>query len=124
MINGFENITQPLSEYEKNTLLPIFVKGLLKKVGHSNAVTNKHMVQGLKKLGHNVNDARVRKLINFIRNKNLIPGLIASSRGYYISNDPEEVEKYCESLAQRSNEINRIKNRMLRYLHNLKNRTA
>ena len=120
MINGFETYTANLNEYEKNTLLPIFIKGLSKKVGHKNAVTNKQMVQGLKNLGHNVNDARVRKLINHIRNHNLIPGLIASSKGYFISHNPEEVESYVQSLAQRANEINRIKNGMMRYLYGLK----
>lgn len=124
MIAGFENITHELSEYEKTTLLPIFIKGLSKKVGHRNAVTNKKMVQGVKKLGHNINEARVRKLINYVRNHNLIPGLIASSKGYFISHNPDEVESYVQSLAQRANEINRIKNGMMRYLYGLRNRAV
>lgn len=124
MISGFEDITRDLNEYERTVLLPLFIKGLSKKVGHQNAVTNKQMVSGLKKLGHNVSDARVRKIINVIRNRNMIPGLIATSKGYFISYDVNEVESYCESLAQRASEITRIKNGMMRYLFNLKNRTA
>ena len=42
--------TCPLSNYELNVLLPILMKGLETKKGRANAVTNKQIVQGLKKL--------------------------------------------------------------------------
>lgn len=116
MINGFENITSELSEYEKEVLLPLFIKGLSKKVGIQNAVTNKHMVKALKEKGFNVSEARVRKIINYIRNQNLVAGLIANSNGYFISNDPVEIARYIDSLKQRANEIIRVKDSMVRHL--------
>lgn len=37
MLHGFENETRPLNGYEKNTLLPIIVRGLSSKTGAANA---------------------------------------------------------------------------------------
>lgn len=120
MINGFEHITHDLTEYEKETLLPLFVKGLSKKIGSKNAVTNKHMVKALKEKGFVVSDARVRKIINVIRNHDLIPGLVATSSGYYVATSIEELEKYCESLGQRGREIFRVKASIERHIQQLK----
>ena len=39
MINGFSE-TDPLSDYELTTILPQIVRGLLRKVGKANAITN------------------------------------------------------------------------------------
>jgi hypothetical protein len=33
MIQGFEEETQPLTQYEEEVLLPVILKGLQKKVG-------------------------------------------------------------------------------------------
>jgi hypothetical protein len=105
MINGFEEETQPLTDYEKDTLLPIMVKGLSKKVGNELAITNKVMVSVMRTAGYKISEARVRKLINHIRRNDLVPLLIASSKGYYIENDDEKVREYIESLHQRASAI-------------------
>ena len=48
MIQGFQEQTEPLSEYEERTLLPQIVRGLLLKVGKANAITNSAIVKGMK----------------------------------------------------------------------------
>jgi len=119
MIHGFSEYTHELTPYEKDTLLPVFIRGLEKKQGAAMAVTNKEMVAALKAKGYKVSDARVRKIINHIRTHSLIPGLVASSKGYYISSDPVEIMKYVDSLKQRANEINRVKDSMVLYVKTL-----
>lgn len=47
MIKGFDQQTQPLSEYEENVLLPIILQGLKTKQGKKNAVTNRTIVMRL-----------------------------------------------------------------------------
>jgi len=105
MINGFSEETEPLNEFEKETLLPLLIKGLSARLGSENAVTNKEMIDGLAKMNHKVTAARIRKIINYIRIKKLIVNLVSNSKGYYRTNDLEEVKKYRESLMQRASAI-------------------
>ena len=115
MINGFEQETEPLNDYEQS-LVPIFIQGLKTKLGKESAVTNDAMIAGLDKLGHKLNQARVRKIIAHIRNKQLIKGLMASSKGYYITNNPEEIKEYIDSLQGRIEAILAIKRTFENYL--------
>lgn len=116
MLTGFEDITQPLTEYEQDVLLPVFVEGFMNKFGRSNAVTNKQIVERLKRKDYKVSDVRVRKIINHIRANGLINGLIATSDGYYISTDPDEIKRYIDSLEGRISAINQIRDTMIGYL--------
>jgi hypothetical protein len=118
-VTGFEHITHDLNEYELNVLLPVFKKGLSSKIGKGKAVTNYHMTKVLTEKGYKVSGARVRKIINHIRVHGLVPGLIATSAGYYISNDPEEIRQYCKSLSQRANELLRVKKSFEDHIQNL-----
>lgn len=106
MIKGFDQETQPLNDYEMGVLLPLLVRGLRTKIGRENAVTNKHIVNTLKG-SYKLNDARVRKIINHIRTNDLIPGLIATSEGYFIAQS--EAELYEESLKGREDAIRAVR---------------
>ena len=69
MINGFEGYTDELSDHEKE-LLPAFIAGLKTKIGKENAITNKAIQKAFQendKWNISIPDARVRKIINFIR---------------------------------------------------------
>ena len=123
MINGFEQETEPLNDYEQS-LLPIFIQGLKTKLGKESAVTNDAMISGLEKMGHKLNQARVRKIIAHIRNKQLIKGLMASSKGYYITNNPEEIKEYIESLQGRIEAILAIKRTFENYLTEITSSTG
>jgi len=97
MIKGFEKETAPLSDYERS-ILPAFVKGFSTKVGKENAITNKQICEAMKNLGYDVNDARIRKIVNHIRANHLCPVLLASSKGYWVSNDIQEVNDWITSM--------------------------
>ena len=110
MINGFQEQTEPLTEYEEQTLLPQLVRGLRTKVGRAMSVTNKAIIEGMKRnLGLSISDARVRKLINHIRNNDLVPCLIATSQGYYIAESEQELKDYEDSLLGREEAIRNVR---------------
>jgi hypothetical protein len=109
MITNFENQTQELNEYELSTLLPIVVRGLMTKKGKENAITNKSICKALKEQGLKITDTRLRKIVHHIRANDIIPLLLATSKGYYISTDNQEIENYIQSLKERANSINFIK---------------
>lgn len=108
-IKGFEIETAPLSEYEMTVLLPCLVRGLRTKVGKGTAVKNAHICSRLKALGYEINEARVRKVINYIRINGLVPRLIATSAGYYVATTREEGRDYIESLIGRENAIRQVR---------------
>lgn len=110
---------EPLSEYEEGTLLPVMVECLRNHVGDENAVTNSFMCDRLKLFGYKANPARIRKIINRIRIDGEIDCLIASSSGYYISDDPAEVQGYIESLKDREGAIRAMRNALERQLEKM-----
>lgn len=99
MITGFEEQTKPLTDQEREVFLPPIIKGLRVKVGKEKAVTNRDIVRGLKaNCDIKIGEARVRKMINYIRNNDIIPCLIATSKGYYIAEAKDEMLDYIDSL--------------------------
>lgn len=106
MIDSFEKETAPLSEYERDILLPIMVKCLEKHRGKDRAVSNRQMLDGLEGRGYSVGStARIRKLINHIRVNGLLECLMATRNGYYITDDPDEMRRYISSLKGREEAI-------------------
>ena len=110
MITNFQVETQELNEYELKTLLPVVVRGLETKRGKENAITNKAICEALTEKNYEITGVRLRKLIHHIRANDIIPLLLATSKGYYISTDNTEIENYIQSLKERVNSISFIKN--------------
>jgi uncharacterized protein with von Willebrand factor type A (vWA) domain len=119
MLAGFEDITQDLNEYEEQKLLPLFVSSLAWRRGKANAITNKQIVQILKDRSIIVSDVLVRKIISHIRTNCLVEELLASSSGYWVSEDPREIEKYQDSLKGRISRMKNIDAKMDRYRQQL-----
>lgn len=109
MIKGFNSETAPLTEYEENVLLPLVLRGLKTKIGKENAVTNRTIVQRLNIAGYTVTEPRIRKLINHIRMTDLLPGLIASSCGYFLATSEAELLDYEQSLIGREDAIKQVR---------------
>lgn len=125
MIKGFNSETAPLTEYEENVLLPLVLRGLKTKIGKENAVTNRTIVQRLNIAGYTVTEPRIRKLINHIRMTDLLPGLIASSGGYFLATSEAELLGYEQSLIGREDAIKQVRlaiARQRRILYNDANR--
>ena len=125
MLKGFNSETAPLTEYEENVILPIVLRGLKNKVGKTNAVTNRTIVQRLNIAGHTTTEPRIRKIINHIRMADLLPGLIATSGGYFLATSETELLDYEQSLLGREDAIKQVRlaiARQRRILYNDANR--
>ena len=119
MLNGFEQQTGPLTYYERERLLPAIVCGLRHHVGESQAVTNSTIVKSLASLAYDVNAARVRKVINYIRTNDIVKCLVATSKGYYIATDAETMKEYINTLKGREDAIRAVRISMERQMAGL-----
>ena len=105
----FEPETTKLTEYELK-LVPILTNMLINTNSKENAITNKHLVNKLNQLGFStVSPERVRKIINHIRIYGLLDCLVASNKGYYISNKKAEIAEYIDSLKGREEAIHEVR---------------
>lgn len=116
MIKGFDNETQPLTEYELKQVLPAILEGLKTKIGKANAVTNKFIISRLRGT-YKVDAARIRKIINYIRTNDLLPGLIATSEGYFLATTESELLEYEDSLKGREEAIKAVRLSIARQRH-------
>ena len=117
-INGFEEITYELTDYEINVLLPIMERGLRKRIGKENAITSNEILDKCVNAGYKLNSARIRKLINYIRVNHVIPFLMDSSKGYYIEHDKVKMIEYIESLEKRAKSIINVSVSLRKQLNN------
>ena len=113
MINGFEKETHDLSQYEISVLVPQVVEILINKIGKQNSITNDRIREIINQHKVILTNCRLRQIIHYIRRKGLVKRLIATSKGYYISNDLEEFMSYIDSLTQRENSIRSIRYALL-----------
>lgn len=117
MLNGFQTQTEPLTDYERNTLLPVICRGLKNKIGEARAITNAAITKAMKGAGYQLNEARVRKIINHIRTTVMVRWLIATSKGYYIATSRQEMEDYIGSLRGREDAIRAVRESMEKQLN-------
>lgn len=104
MITNFEEITQELTD-EELALVPTFIKSF-SKYTKQNPIKAADIVSKWNQSGDKVkmSQPRLRKICNHIRSNSLLP-LIATSSGYYVSNDQAEIERQIKSLTERANSI-------------------
>lgn len=108
MVTNFEEYTEELTPEEKK-LIPLLIAGFqsrtkanpIKGKDICKSINAKQVIYGLK---HKFTDVRLRKLSNFIRCRSIIP-LIATSAGYYVSYDLQEIQKQILSLNERADAI-------------------
>jgi hypothetical protein len=117
MIQGFNQQTEPLTDYERDTLLPVICRGLANKFGEKKAITNTAITRAMKGAGYQLTEARLRKIINHIRINGMIRWLIATSKCYYIATSVDELRQYIESLRGRENAIRAVRESMEKQLN-------
>lgn len=117
MIKSFEAYTYKITYEEKWYILPRLIKILSLAIGNEKAITNNQILRDINITNPIYTDSsdvisqiksngpRIRHLIHVIRVNDIIPYLIATSKGYYISNDMDEVNDYIESLEDRVKSI-------------------
>lgn len=104
MITNFEEITQELTADEM-VLCRQIVLGLRTKT-KDNPIKSDEIVNKMNQANpkNKLTGARLRKIINYIRSNGILP-VIATSNGYYTSNDKSEIQKQILSLYQRARSI-------------------
>jgi hypothetical protein len=108
MITNFEEITSDLTKDELK-LISVLVYSFNKRT-KDNPIKAPQIVQAmnnyLKERGEKLrlSEPRLRKLVNYIRVNGMIP-LIATSNGYYVSYNRQEIVKQINSLNERATSI-------------------
>ena len=123
MITNFENITYDLTDDEK-LLLPL-VSGFLERIKSDKPVKEAAICDAFNDwlptkrpdIKVKLTGARLRKMINRLRNTGTLP-VIGTSKGYYVSYDKEELRKQIESLKQRADSINAAADGLMKFLNN------
>jgi len=105
MITNFEDVTYELTDVEKK-MLPLLVQGF-KKYTKENPIKEPDIVKRFneRNVGMKLSGVRLRKLVNYIRTKGLLP-LIATNKGYFVSYDKSVIASQIQSLRERANSIN------------------
>lgn len=110
MITNFEKITADLTEDElaiKEDVLDAFKNSLpigktLKSDSLEYAI--KHYLHTECNIKINFEATRLRKWVNYFRSCGIL-AILATSKGYYISNDPGEIMSQIDSLEERARSI-------------------
>jgi hypothetical protein len=118
MINNFEDFTEELTPDELKLVNPL-MEGLRTKT-KENTIKAPVIVKKMNEyaLKHNltkITEPRLRKLVNFIRVNGKLP-IIATSQGYYVSYDKQEILDQINSLTQRANSIMNSANGLKNFL--------
>ena len=114
MKSKLKKSTYSLTDYDLNVLLPLLIKGLEQKKEKTNAVTANQIVWGLQRNGLKITKRHVFRLIGYIRMNDLVVGLMASSVGYYITNNEQELIKYEKRLMCREAKLKKLRMSMKR----------
>lgn len=136
MVTGFQKVTNELTHFEKTTILPmiieswrrkdsdkeekILMKDMIKSVNafcSANSIYNYRLLKSGEKRPHkktyHITGPRMRKVIHDIRTSGAIKNLIATSDGYFRSNDPKKIADFIKSCIERSNSFMDVANAMI-----------
>lgn len=119
MITNFESITRVLSPEEVGVILSL--TRVLSSASYYNPIKADEIVRRVS--GHRdkdgkpvyFNQVKLRKLVNFIRSESILP-IIATSRGYYLSYDRDEIAMQIKSMEERADAITNAKNGLMIFL--------
>ena len=102
MLTLFNDVTRELSKMEKETLVPMLLE-TLSNTHETNKYTTKHLTGWFDACRIKVSDARIRKMINYIRTHYLTKPhmLVGTSKGYFLTMDSEIVDAQIDSIQGR-----------------------
>lgn len=98
----FTNITEELTDLEKNTLVPMLLD-TLQNSSEQKPLKSKWLCSWFDACCYQVSDVRIRKMVNYIRVTNAAKPkvLIGTSKGYFLTNDIHTVDDQIESMEGR-----------------------
>jgi hypothetical protein len=119
MITNFESITKVLNPEEIAVILPLI--RVLYTASHENPMKANEIVSVINsnrdKIGSGVyfNEVKLRKMVNFIRSESILP-VIATSRGYYVSYDSDDIASQVKSMEERADAILHARSGLMNFL--------
>ena len=109
MITGFEEYTAELDQYERETLLPAIVAGMKTKLGADNAISSRQAIEKMKIKGLKIDGPRFRKILHVIRVSGMLPGIVGTSKGYYLASNHLEWGNYIKSITERTAHLAKLR---------------
>ena len=86
-------VSWKLTYTEEFVLMPLVVQ-VLNHRSKKNVFTNEKIRTVLSEFGHEIKDSQIRKIVFNIRQRGLIPLLIADNEGYYMATSIEQVRNW------------------------------
>lgn len=130
MIDSHPTITERISEDERR-ILPLLVSLLQAHVGKRTAITSFALAAALNKYVEANRDkfrpkfkvagSRLRKMINHIRIRRLLPGLCGLESGYFLADSRDDLKTAIVSLRQRADAIRAVSEALEADLQNMEN---
>lgn len=119
MITNFKEITHELTGAEER-LFPGIIASFKRRTKNNpikapeivEAINRQLQIQGH---GDRFTEARLRKVVNFIRTTGILP-LIATSKGYYVSYDQDEISQQIKSMHERADAITAAADGLLKWI--------
>jgi hypothetical protein len=107
MLQSFKEQTREISDHEEAVLVPLIINELKTRTGRSKAIKNAELIALCYNAGNTnkIQPARLRKMIEHIRQNNLLPGVVGHASGYYVAQTPEELKEWIETMIGRRNAI-------------------
>ena len=113
MIQAFKELTPDISDKEREVVLKV-VRMLRSCIGKSNTINNRMIAHRLIIDSHEpTSPYRIRQIINYIRIKGLIIGLVSNSKGYYVAESEEEFLAVIDSFFNRVESIERTRDALV-----------
>ena len=114
MLKNFEYKTHNLSDEEIKITIGLNI-GLKRFVGKKNAIPGSKICESYNtKTEHKMTGVRLRKMINYLRNKG--KPICSSSVGYYYPADKKELQDTITSMAQRIDSQLQVINQLKKHL--------
>lgn len=114
MVTNFETITIPMTD-EEISMANLLVKSF-KQNPEGTVWTSSQIIKGFARHGYICSGARVRKIISYIRRNSVAP-ILASSSGYYLSYNIDEIKRQIISLDDRIAGIRSARDGLSAFLH-------
>lgn len=104
-MQSFSEATATLNAYEIQTIVPLLVEKFKQHKGQGNAIKNKQLIAYCYANGIRLSEPRIRKIVEYIRQHELITGLIAKQFGYFLAENPEEILRWVGTMIKRRDAI-------------------
>lgn len=121
MLKMFADITQALTDEEKSELVPMLIDRL-KNSNTDNRMLGKALTAWFRASGRNMNEGRLRKMINYVRVTNAFGDkiLIGAGNGYFLTEDIHEANDQVESIEGRIDSMQAVVEAIKAQIANLK----